>query len=357
MTRALRTLAVAFFLGAALAVPPAVAQVAPPPRGWIGVSYEILTAQEGARIRTMSLVTDVMDGSPAAGAGIRPGDILVSINGKDWEDQFGQGAPALRPGDAVRLVLERDGRRREVRLVAGTRPAEHAEAGSVTVTVIPDSIVERLYYAMDSLRIRIVEEGGLRERIAEIQVAADSMVRRMGGDRVVRLRRSTPGQTMVIAPFEPPAPDSATGLVVPRAPFPFGFKVLRTPAGDSLTVLAEEGLTFNWSAVERPGQVFEFRPTVPYVLGENRVAGAEVVDVRPELAEYFGVERGVLVVDVAPGTPAARAGIQPGDVLTHVHDAPLGSIADLRRGLTRAAPELEVTLVRKGKSLQVVLRR
>jgi hypothetical protein len=40
-----------------------------------------------------------------------------------------------------------------------------------------------------------------------------------------------------------------------------------------------------------------------------------------------------------------------------VDGAPLRSIADLRRGLVRPVPELPVTLVRKGRTVQVLLRR
>jgi len=365
MTRRLRSLVLA--VAAALSVSPLAAQVAvappppPEPRGWIGVSYETTKTQEGLRIRAVSQVLDVREGSPAAGAGIRPGDILVEINGRSWEEQFEKGAPPLRPGDAVRLVVEREGRRWEIRLVAGVRPPEHLERGSLKVTVMPDSIVERLYLAMDSLRIRIVEDEGLRYHIADLQIAADSMMEGMmeglTRERVVRLRRVGPGRTVTISPFTAPAPPGPPDALTPRAPLPFGFWFVADSLRDSLKIMTEQGIPFSWSAGERPAEIFEYRPTVPYVLGENRAAGAEVVDLRPELAEYFGVDGGVLVVDVAPGTPAARAGIQPGDVLTHVDGAPLLSIADLRRGLIRTVGNLPLTLIRKGRTLQVQLGR
>ena len=162
---------------------------------------------------------------------------------------------------------------------------------------------------------------------------------------------------MTIRPFAVPVPPGPPDVLTPGAPLPFGFWFLADSLRDSLKIMTERGIPFSWSAGEQPAQVFEFRPTVPYVLGENRAAGAEVVDLRPELAEYFGVDGGVLVVDVAEGTPAARAGIQPGDVLTHVDGAPLVSIADLRRGLTRTAGDLPLTLIRKGRTLQVHLGR
>jgi hypothetical protein len=140
--------------------------------------------------------------------------------------------------------------------------------------------------------------------------------------------------------------------------------VLRAAMAQAVREGAQEQgrFSFSWStepedvvAVE-PG-VSSLRPLAPYLLGETRAAGAEVVDLRPELAEYFQVDGGVLVVDVPQGTPADMAGINPGDVITHVGNAVVLSIQDLRLGLGRAAPELSVTLVRKGTHLQVLLVR
>jgi hypothetical protein len=99
------------------------------------------------------------------------------------------------------------------------------------------------------------------------------------------------------------------------------------------------------------------RPLAPYVLGQNRAAGAEVVDLRPELADYFEVTGGVLVVDVPDGTPAALSGIQPGDVIVRVNARDVRSIVDLREGIAQTHADVPITLVRKGKRLQVLLRR
>jgi hypothetical protein len=100
-----------------------------------------------------------------------------------------------------------------------------------------------------------------------------------------------------------------------------------------------------------------FRPLTPYLLGSNRVAGAEVVDLRPGLSEYFGVDTGVLVVDVAPGTPAAIAGIQPGDVIMNLDRVGVRSVDELRMGISRAEDALPITLVRQGARIEVLLRR
>lgn len=350
MKRALRILGLA--LCAALCAAPVAAQTATPPppppapRGWIGVSYETELVQEGLRLRPVSRVVAVREGGPAAVAGIRAGDVLLSVNGRTWEEQFSKGVPMIRAGDPVSLVLEREGRRREIRLMAGRWPEEEVPVAGMNVTVMPDSVVDRLYLAMDSLRVRIVEDEGLRHRLLEIQVAADSAMDDLARERVVHLRRAAPGGTVNVTPFSTPEP-----------PSPYAVWLFTDSLRDSLDVRVELGIPFSWPSGKVPADVVEFRPTVPYVLGENRAAGAEVVELRPELAQYFGVDGGVLVVDVAPGTPADRAGIQPGDVLTHVQGIAIGSIADLRRGLVRGGDEAPLTLIRKGRTLQVALKR
>ena len=80
-----------------------------------------------------------------------------------------------------------------------------------------------------------------------------------------------------------------------------------------------------------------------------------VVEETPESPEGPGVAvRGVL-----PGSPAARAGLQPGDLLVRLGDVPLDSWHRLRQVLTtlRAGQEVEVHLLRAGKphTLRVLL--
>ena len=437
-----RTLGLVAVLTALLTAAPAGAQqgwvVAPAQRGWIGVSFEIQTTQQDGRtVETVTRITDVMHGSPAHAAGIRTGDVLLTANGREWAEGFADIIQGLRPGDPLRLVLNRDGRRVTVDLKAGARPAEALSLPSWTVTVTADSMVDRLYKAMDSLRLRITEDEGMF-RIATGRMLADSTVwnTRDGNRLLVRLREGEPGRVVTLEPFALPGGGNSA-VTLHRTPgvsevrAPFGFYVFRGPTHDSLRAVMNElnqdirelrsqqaarvrelartasgqaaridtndpqlrrleaELTARGREAEElrramevaarreardqeriavmrvrgddpptaEAEVVGLRPLAPYVLGANRAAGAEVVDLQPELAEYFQVEGGVLVVDVSPNTPAAVAGIQPGDVLTRIGGEPVRSISDLRRGMAVAGHELPVVLVRKGRSLQVLLRR
>ncbi|HXE58426.1 MAG TPA: trypsin-like peptidase domain-containing protein [Gemmatimonadales bacterium] len=74
--------------------------------------------------------------------------------------------------------------------------------------------------------------------------------------------------------------------------------------------------------------------------------GIEYRDIEPQLAEQFGlpVEEGIIVVYVAPGTPADRAGLLRGDIIVRLDDAAITRGGDLRRELRERAPGETVTL-------------
>ena len=68
-------------------------------------------------------LTGVREGSPAAEAGLRAGDVVVEFDGKDIADLYAY-SYALRdksPGDEVVIVVERDGERVSVTAVLGER--------------------------------------------------------------------------------------------------------------------------------------------------------------------------------------------------------------------------------------------
>jgi regulator of sigma E protease len=61
------------------------------------------------------LISEVREGWPAAEAGVEPGDLIVAVDGREvdlWVE-FARYVQE-RPGDTVRLTIERDGRRLEL---------------------------------------------------------------------------------------------------------------------------------------------------------------------------------------------------------------------------------------------------
>jgi S1-C subfamily serine protease len=95
-------------------------------------------------------------------------------------------------------------------------------------------------------------------------------------------------------------------------------------------------------------------------LGQRSVGGAEFAEVNEGLSSYFGTDDGVLVLKVAPETPAARAGLQPGDVVVRVDDEPVGAINELRRAVARAQTResrtVKLQVLRKGQRRELEMR-
>jgi serine protease Do len=63
---------------------------------------------------------------PAAKAGIKTGDVVVSVNGDKIESSRGliRAVAVVPPGNSVRLTIRRQGREMEIPVNVGRRPAE-----------------------------------------------------------------------------------------------------------------------------------------------------------------------------------------------------------------------------------------
>jgi len=77
----------------------------------------------------------------------------------------------------------------------------------------------------------------------------------------------------------------------------------------------------------------------------------------PVLARDAGQARGVRVVGVEPGTPAADGGLSGGDLLLAANDAPVATLDDLARVLVLARPiSVDVDVLREGARRRLVVK-
>ncbi|MBA3862782.1 MAG: protease [Erythrobacter sp.] len=113
-------------------------------RGYLGVGLqpidEDFAASLGLPKRRGELVQTVQDDSPAARAGLKPGDIVTKVNGKDvtGEQTVSFLVANMEPGAQVPVELLRDGKRLALNVTLGKRPSE-AELQQQTQTFDPDS--------------------------------------------------------------------------------------------------------------------------------------------------------------------------------------------------------------------------
>jgi serine protease Do len=104
-------------------------------RGYLGVTVSDLSTDlsqgfglpEGTK---GALVQNVQPKAPAGKAGVKAGDVVVALNGKPVESssQLTRGVASIVPGGKATLTLLRDGKKQEVAVTVGQRPAEDAIA-------------------------------------------------------------------------------------------------------------------------------------------------------------------------------------------------------------------------------------
>lgn len=99
-------------------------------RGYLGVAIQDVTPELAEaldlRVSEGALVASVVEGGPADEAGIRPGDVIVSLDGEPivQAQDLTRRISRLPPSTPVRLGVQRGGREREVSLSLGERPED-----------------------------------------------------------------------------------------------------------------------------------------------------------------------------------------------------------------------------------------
>jgi carboxyl-terminal processing protease len=111
------------------------------PRNAINASFKsVVTADEGDRW----VFQDVLPGGVADKAGIKPGDALVSVNGKNLLPPH---RPAFPMGEHIPIVVSRNGQRKEAQLKLSTptpkyKDNPYSEPKSITARIADGSIGE-----------------------------------------------------------------------------------------------------------------------------------------------------------------------------------------------------------------------
>ncbi|MBX6330932.1 MAG: trypsin-like peptidase domain-containing protein [Gemmatimonadaceae bacterium] len=155
-------------------------------RPWLGIKLE-LPETENVRqaLRSGVVVRSVVPGSPAARAGLRPGDTLVRSRDRVLRNPFDWEAEQLdlRVGEQVRLVVRRDGRTFSVRVTVADLP----EVSAPKVAVLKELEVVTLTPAIRAERGIRSQHGALIYNVSP-RVSDDLGIEK--GDVIVQINRA-----------------------------------------------------------------------------------------------------------------------------------------------------------------------
>jgi len=162
-------------------------------RGWLGVSIQDLTPDIakslGIKQQTGALVADVVKDSPAEKAGLKRGDVVISLNGKPVEDSTSlrNMVSAAAPGKSVELKIIREGKEQSVAVTL----AEFKERKAVK-KVEYNNVLKGL--TMQELTASLREQIGVPENMNGVvitDIGADSPAQGIlqAGDVVLEVNR------------------------------------------------------------------------------------------------------------------------------------------------------------------------
>jgi serine protease DegQ len=97
-------------------------------RGWVGIGVQDMTPELAESLKLPyvngALITEVVNGSPADKAGLKPGDVLVTVQDKAVTGHTStlNLIAALHPGATATLKVKRDNNELDFKISVGTRP-------------------------------------------------------------------------------------------------------------------------------------------------------------------------------------------------------------------------------------------
>jgi len=130
--------------------------------------------------------------------------------------------------------------------------------------------------------------------------------------------------------------------------------VTATVGENKQTMISPDDTNWNFSMPTMPAMPNVEIPRFQ-VWSQNPMLGieGESLGQQEQLAEFFGVQEGVLVRSVKKGSTAEKAGLKAGDVITKVDDSKVSSTAEITRVLrgAKGKKNFNLTIVRNKKEM------
>lgn len=267
--------------------------------GWLGVTPEDITADRAKELKISAArgvyVSEVEKDSPAEKAGLKSGDVITEFNGQHVEGvtQFRRLVRETPPGHSVAIVVTRDGK---------------SQTLNATLSTMSDQF--------QHLRMNI-------------------------GNRMQDF-------TMNVQPFE----NWEGPVVAPRAP--------RAPMAPRPAMPAMPPGTYSFSTPEGAYEYgFGIGSGSGFGMGVTPSIGISGENLSGQLGTYFGAPdgEGVLIREVESGSPAEKAGLKAGDVITKIAGDRVKTLRELQSKLREKHDDktVQITVVRHGSETNITV--
>jgi serine protease Do len=146
--------------------------------GFIGVTIQPVDDQIASAIGLKdakgALVASVQDGSPAAAADLKPGDVIVKVNGTAVETprNVSRAIADLAPGDKAELTIWRNGAEVQATVTVGTLGGEDTAQSTTPGNAGPGAEVPDLGLSVEKLTPDLAANAGLPEGTTGVVVTS-----------------------------------------------------------------------------------------------------------------------------------------------------------------------------------------
>jgi len=276
--------------------------------GWLGVTPEDISADRAKELKLSAArgvyVGEVEKDSPAEKAGMKSGDVITEFNGTHVEGvtQFRRLVRETPPGHSVAIVVSREGK---------------SQTLNATLSTMTDQF--------QHLRLN------LGNRMQDFTINVPPM-QSWEGPAIAPTAPMPPRAAMPTMPTMPAMPAMPT--------MPPGSYAFTTPDG---------AYAYGFGNGVGSGFGMGMTPSIG-ISGEN---------LNGQLGTYFGAPdgEGVLVREVQTGSPAEKAGLKAGDVITKVAGDRVKTLGELQSKLRekREDKTVQITVVRRGSETNITV--
>jgi len=135
-------------------------------RGWLGLIIqdmdEGLAQSFGLNKSEGVLVSEVTPGSPAEKAGLRQGDVVLTLNGSTLADvsDLRNRVAMIAPGTSVTLDIIRDSARQQTVVLVAEQPSDFSESAKAKIKLHSGSALDKLGLTLQELTPDVAEQFG-----------------------------------------------------------------------------------------------------------------------------------------------------------------------------------------------------